>query len=67
MVSVIIELLLARRAWHTHTEKCSLSCRTFDLSQPIDLGLNSKDSLMIADDGAAVFTTPISYHGNLIQ
>lgn len=40
-------------------------CRTFDLSQPIDLGLNSKDSLMIADDSAAVFTTPLSYNGDL--
>ena len=39
-------------------------CSAFDLSQPIDLGIGSK-SLLMADDGASVFTTPISYHGNI--
>ena len=61
-----MEDTIAKSAWHhACNQDCLAPRRTFDLSQPIDLGLNSKDSLMVADDGAAVFTTPLSYHGSV--
>ena len=49
--------------WSVWEHLISCGCRTFDLSQPLDLGLNTRGSLMMAEDGAAFFTTPISYNG----
>ena len=48
---------------HGALSKSFFCCSAIDSSQLQQFTLSSRDNLLLADDGTAIFSTPLSYHG----